>query len=444
MEERSRFKIFFKKHYKLIILFFIRLAEVFISSIIPSFLGVVLIFLNPNKNIWTIINFITLIGFAFINFRFLLKYIAGRDNKKEFYILNSIVYIIYVAVSILAFKFGGYVVYSMIFANLRGLEAFGMKTIHSILICDVITLLSIFILGKYAYSHIEFVKKLVKMNGADAVEIVYEEAVPMQHSEEINTLSVEEMEKEIEKDMEEAAELIRWQQENLSDGDYTKAFKGNNEDIQFVTPENPDDDVDETDYVEKNAEILNRNSAYDSDSLWEKDIYKGNEPITSYDDEYEPVPSPENTLSMRDRFKGMMRHHIRSVTRIGVVKIKNRLGEAAFVDDEYNNQNITEYAPENDEAYDDSLWESRMYQGKSKENVPQYSEDFDDSAEVRTETGLENYDGDNLWDMIAHGRILSDSDAIAEEDIAAESELENYNADSLWNDDIYQGRIKEE
>ncbi|MCH5212396.1 MAG: hypothetical protein J1G06_05235 [Oscillospiraceae bacterium] len=332
----------------------------------------------------------------------------------------------------------------MIFANLRGLEAFGMKTIHSILICDVITLLSIFILGKYAYSHIEFVKKLVKMNGADAVEIVYEEAVPMQHSEEINTLSVEEMEKEIEKDMEEAAELIRWQQENLSDGDYTKAFKGNNEDIQFVTPENPDDDVDETDYVEKNAEILNRNSAYDSDSLWEKDIYKGNEPITSYDDEYEPVPSPENTLSMRDRFKGMMRHHIRSVTRIGVVKIKNRLGEAAFVDDEYNNQNITEYAPENDEAYDDSLWESRMYQGKSKENVPQYSEDFDDSAEVRTETGLENYDGDNLWDMIAHGRILSDSDAIAEEDIAAESELENYNADSLWNDDIYQGRIKEE
>ena len=378
MEETTKFRKFWKNNYKLVFLFFIRLTEVFVSSIIPSFLGVVLIFLNPNKRIWTIINFVTLIAFGFINFRFLLKYIAGRNNKKEYYILNSIVYLIYVAASLVMYKSGGYLVYSMIFANMRGLEAFGMKTFHSILICDAITLISMFILGKYAYKHIKFVRKIMRMNGADAIEMVYEDSVPTQNSEEIKTLSVEEMEKEIERDMQEAVEVVRRKlEESQDDPEHTKAFKGNNEEIQFVTPENPDNDIDETDHVEENAETLNKNSAYDSDSLWEKSIYRDGEPITSYDDEYEPVPETEDITSAGDRIKvgmqqvgdtikGVMRHHIRSATRIAVVKRKNRLGDEGFDEAEYDER--TESRPVTDlEDYDsDSLWSNDLYQGKRK------------------------------------------------------------------------------
>ena len=396
MEERSKLSVFWKKHYKLVFLFFIRLAEVFMSSAIPSFRGVVLIFLNPNKNIWTIVNFITLILFALINFRFLLKYIAGRDNKWEFYILNGIVYIIYVAASILAFKFAGYLVYSMIFANLRGLEAFGMKTFQSILICDAITLVSMFILGRYAYSHTDFIKKLIRMNGADAIEMTYREYAPTQNSEEVRTLSVEEMEKEIEKDMKEAAEVVK--QQAAEEDERVNAVKGNNEAVRFVTPENPDDDIDETDFVEANTEIINKNVGYDSDSLWEKDIYKDGAPITDYEDEYESAPAPEDMPSIGDRIKGTMRHHIRSVTRTVVVRRKNRLVEVGFDESDYDERELARAAQTHNDSYDsESLWEAKMYQGQSEENVPEYGEDFDDIAETRKETGLEDYDGDNLW-----------------------------------------------
>lgn len=446
MKETSRFGAFWKKNYKLVFLFFIRLAEVFVSSIIPSFLGVVLIFINPNKNIWTIINFVTLIGFALINFRFLLKYVAGRRSKKEFYILNSIVYLIYFAVSILTYKFQlvGFIVYSMIFANLRGLEAFGLKTFHSILICDGITLVSLFILGRYAYSHMDLVWKLLKMNGADAVEIFYDEAVPTQNNEEIRTLSIEEMDREIEKEIKEDAEFIKQQQEKLWEGnEHKKAFKGNNEEVEFVIPENPDNDIDETDYVEENAEIINRNAAYDSDSLWENDIYNGKEPITHYDDEYESAQKPEDRSSVGDRLKGMLRHHIRSATRIAVVKRNNRRTEAGFAEDDYDEKDFNEAEWKPNEAYDyDSLWESKMYQGQSAEKISKPDEDFDDADEKPEKTGLEGYDYDNLWNPISRDRILKDSDVIEEENTATETGLEDYDSDSLWSTEVYQGRKK--
>ena len=66
--------------------------------------------------------------------------------------------------------------------------------------------------------------------------------------------------------------------------------------------------------------------------------------------------------------------------------------------------------------------------------------DFEDEVGTRTETGLENYDGDNLWDIVRSDRHLNLDDAIEEEDTATETGLEDYDVDSLWNTNIVQGR----
>ncbi len=438
-------KSFWTKHYKIIFLFFIRLAEVFASSAIPSFLGVVILFMNPHENAWALMNMLALVGFAIINFRFLIKYIAGRKNRKEYYILNGIVYTIYFATSIIAYYTTGYLVYSVLFANLRSLEIFGLKTIESILVCDGIVAAFVIVFGQYAYRHMEFINRLVKKNGADAVEMEdrRESLMPMQNSRTVETLTIEEMDKAVQAEMNEAREAMEREIEGMDDAEWeSNITKGSGEDVIFSTPEDPDNDIDDTDYVEDNRRKVNENAAYSSGSLWDTEMYDGRERVENPEEAYknegldpDAAELPNGFISYWYRFE----RHVRRFVRSFFIFAKYRQNEEAMREaDERNNR--TEGDGSN-EAYDfDTLWEQNMYQGGETEKVPERVMDFEDEVGTRTETGLENYDGDNLWDIVRSDRHLNLDDAIEEEDTATETGLEDYDVDSLWNTNIVQGR----
>lgn len=445
MDTESGFGAFWKKNGKLLMLFFIRLAEVFCSSFIPSFLGVTLIFINPNENIWALTNMLAMIGFAVINFHFLLKYVAGRDNKKEFYILNGAVYLIYMAASIAAYHLCGYLVYSVMFANLRALEMFGLKTLQSIIICDIITMLSMVVFGIYAYSHMQFIKLIMKKNGADTIELEEEEVIPTKNSQEVETLSTEEMTKALIEEMAEAIEVRRRSYEAMPETAVSDDIeKGDGTAVRFATPENPENDIDEGDYVEENADLVNKNKDYSGDSLWNKDIYKGNEPIESYDEEEVPVPEKP---SLSDNIKGFLGHHIRSITRIAVVRHRNRMDNMTF--DDQDATDILEDAAvrmNSNDGYDsDSLWNTAAYEGRSRISGAEADEDFDIDFEHDADNNFADYDGDNLWNNVHKGRILDTEEAILEMDAQpVVNPNMDYDSDSLWNTNIRQGRVNSE
>ena len=427
---------FWDKHKTIIMLFLIRVMEVFASSIVPSFISVLLVFVNVQQKTWDLVTILSFVGFSLINFHFLLKYIAGRNNKTEFFILNSIVYGIYCAASIAIFqlRISGFMIYSLMFANLRVFEIFGWKTIQSIYVSNIIIIVSMVLFGIYAYNHTQFIRKLMKINGVDDIEIEYEEYVPTQNDQEVEILTIDDVDRNMLDEVTEYEEAVKKSIESIDD---YESIKGQGETVFYVEPENPDNDIDEADYVAENAEQINKNAAYDSDSLWEDHIYEktaDGKPIRDYTEEEqeEAAKEPEiEKLGIAESVYLEFMSHLRSVTKKARVKINYYQNEntMAHEDEQQEQQN------EEEMKYDaDTLWEDDFYQGSSSDNIAEHTDEIDDDdIAQQDQQWLEDYDENSLWDI--------DGDYFEDDEDDQEVYMnDDYDPDSLWSKDFKQGR----
>lgn len=433
--EQSRFSIFWKEHYKQLLLLFIRLTEVFMSGILLSFLSVLLIFIKPNQRIWDIMSIISMIGFLIVNCRFLLKYIVSRGERKiEFFVINGLTFFIYAAVSILAYYYFGYLLYSLVFSELRVFEIFHLRTLRSIYASNALIIFVMLVFRFAAYRHLDFMTRVLVVDSApEATELekYYTESEAVQNNHSVNVMTVEEMNDNIISEIEEAHKKRLENLEEIPDELWRDFKRGDGSEIEYKVPENPEDDYDENDRVAANN--VNPHEAYEADSLWENEIYKGKEKVEQFDDEVIPPPPPVKRNRLRET-KEEIKWHLRSFNKLVSIKHNYQRNELMLRDIRANVRggvNVhNSYDPE-------TLWNSGFYQGDDKEAIPEKVLDFDDTPEkAESDPGLEDYESDRLWDIDAKD-VKDDDDEI---NVGVQmNPNEDYDADSLWNAGIRQG-----
>ncbi len=425
-----------------LILFLIRLAETLTVSLLPSVAGLVAVFINPKVRVMQTIEFISLLVFGVANCIFWTRYVLHRANMREFYILNSIVYLLYVIISVFAYLSSDVYLYSILFSNMRGLEIFGCRTFESLYKSHFFMLGLMILTGIIARIICIYRLKKSAGDGVEKAEIEEKKVVPEQDNKAVEFLTVDEVNLELEREMQEAAELIRAETENVSDKNWDSAMvQGNDGEIIETTPTDPENDIDSSDYVSEEyaREEMSVTLNYDVDSLWNADIYQGRETAVDYDEEeYTPemfVDDDENDgLWNADMYRG----------RDGTVDYDDEEYEPEmFVDDDesdglwnsdmYRGRDGTidyddeEYEPEmfagDDET--DGLWNSDMYRGRDESNGLEYEEEeqqyiewdeesdedeplfhieYDDEPEGYFATGMENYDTESLWSDFTQGQ----------------------------------------
>ena len=434
--EESKLGIWLEKALPEIFLFVIRIVETFAASIVPSILSVIVIFFSPSENAWSVLSIFTFIITIAVNWYFWLDFVAERESVKKFYIVNGIVYAIYAAASIAGYFFLGYLVYSMSFANLRMFEVFDervfkefhISTLQSIIITNILTVVIMIICERWSRFHIDKIKAFFAANGADKVEMTFEEEVlPTKSNEVVTPLSVEEMENQIKKDEEERLEVAKMVNEKEPEQLWNENIsKGRGETIERVDYTKEGTDLDETDF--NPTKEHNDNTDYDSDSLWNKEIYRGRtadgKPITDFGyEENEVLPQEDDEpIWNKDFYKGKDKEQT----------LSNLEKMYEHEEDEYKEavKNKVPYGAE-------SLWEKDFYKGRNKDHIPDKVLDFDDEIEKRPETETDRYDVDSLWDNIKKGK--ADPEVEPEQESPINPNID-YDADSLWDKNMYRGR----
>lgn len=427
--EESKLGIWLEKALPEIFLFIIRIVETFAASIVPSILSVIVIFFRPSENAWSVLSVFTFIVTIAVNWYFWLDFAAERESVKKFYIVNGIVYAIYAAASIVGYFFLGYLVYSMSFANLRIFEVFDMSTIHSVILTNILTVVIMVICERWSRFHMDKIKAFFASNGADKVEMASEgeEVLPTKSNEVVTPLSFEEMERQIKRDEEERLEMAKKVNEKVPEELWNENIsKGRGGVIERVDYTKEGTDLDEKDFDP--TKEYNENIDYDTDSLWNAEIYKGRtadgKPITDFEyEENEAPPQQENEpIWNKDFYKGKDREQ--------TINHLEKMYEQE--EDEYKAAAKSEipYGAE-------SLWESDFYKGRDKDHIPDKVLDFDDEVEKRPETETDRYDTDSLWDNITKGKADPEGELDQESPINPNMD---YDADSLWNKNMYRGR----
>lgn len=371
----------------------IRFVEICMASVIPSIIGLMLVFYNSYTRIMSIMSFLSFIAFAVCNWIFWMRYAKQRTKRTEFFVINGIAYILYAGISCLIYKFTGPLLYSVVFSNLRAFEAFGLPTSYSLILshCVVIALMIICQLYSKRY-YTQLLEKLAE-NGADEIEMdPWGKLVPMQKNKKVDMLSVEEIHKQMEEDSQEAAQIL--QEETAQTLWDENMVKGKGAKIEQVEIENIDADLSDGDFIAgvgTERDIDN----YDTDALWNKEIYQGRKVAENYDDEPEDMP---------DFFA------------------------------------VNHYEGEENEL----LWSKEMHQGNKK--VLEFVEDY---GEEDDKPNYSAYEGDGLWDNSMHqgrGKAVTRPDPVEEakrEFVEIPTENSGYSADKLWDDGLCQGNGKE-
>ena len=122
--------------FRYFMLFGIRLAEVLIASIIPSVIGLVTVIITPKEWVMKIMENLSLFVFIGLNAIFWVRYVKHRENRKEFYIMNGVVYLLYALISVLTYVQNDVYLYSILFSNLRGLELIWVSTKTSLIVSN--------------------------------------------------------------------------------------------------------------------------------------------------------------------------------------------------------------------------------------------------------------------------------------------------------------------
>lgn len=435
--EKSKLVIWLEKHLPTVFLVLIRIVEMFSSSIIPSIISVMVVFMRPSDGAWDV-----MIIFAFIlataaNWYFWMDYVAERESVKEFYVVNGSILGLYIAVSIVGYYIFGDLAYSLSYANLRILEPFSedIKTFVSVIITDVFMVAFMIVCERYSRRHIEKIKEIFKKNAADKVEMADESVnvVPTKENKEVELLTAEQMEEQVIRDESEYAEVLRKAAESAPEKMWNEDFtKGKGESFERVDFSMIDEDIDENDYI-KSVEEENKNKDYGSDSLWNKEIYRGrtegDKPITDFSYEENEIPpqaedtAEEESLWSEDMYRGA------------------DSSKKNFEDYESEEEEYRKAAMEKLPYETDSLWEKKFYKGRSESNIPERVLDLSDEVTMESEKHNESYSADNLWDNI--NRQSDQYDELNEENNTANPN-DDYDSDSLWSSNIYQGRKKSE
>lgn len=381
------------KRMQYVMLLCIRFVEICMASIIPSIIGIVLVFINPNNRIMSIMCFLSFMAFAVCNWMFWMRYAKQRTKRTEFFLINGIAYLIYVVISYFIYEFTGAFLYSVLFSNLRGFEALGLNTPYSWVASHVTVGILMIICQIYSKNY--YTKLLWKLseNGADAIEMdPWGDLVPMQKDRKIDILSTEEMYKYMEEERAESAKNLRQEieqaQESLWD---TSMTKGRGEKVETVEFKNIDADIDDADFIGDNGN-------YDVDVLWNREIYRGrttnDAPVENYDDEPEDMPDffavnhyegeEKETLWSSDMHQGKRD----SYETVDIIEEE---------EDIVTENNFADYDTE-------GLWNNDMYQGcgRTVTRPDIKKEDKRELKEIPTENS--KYSADNLWDNISQGR----------------------------------------
>ena len=389
-----------------LMLFLIRLAETLTVSLLPSVVGLIAVFITPKPRVMQTIELVSLLVFAVANCFFWTRYVFHRANLREFFVLNGIVYLLYVAISAFAYMSSDAYLYSILFSNMRGLEIFGYRTIESLYKAHFLVFGLMVATGIIARLVCFQRLKKAMADGVEKAEIEEKESVPEQDNKVVEFLTVDEVNLELDRELKEAAEMIRMETENVSDKNWDSAMvQGDNGEIIETTPVDPENDIDSRDYVSEEyaREEMSVTLNYDVDSLWNSDIYQGKEKTTDYDDEvYVPqmfVDENIDGLWNRDMYRGR--------------------GE----DIGFGEEPEPELFADDDES--DGLWNQDMYRGRDESNGIAYEEEeeryiewddgsdeeeplfrleYYDEPEEYFAAGMEDYDTESLWSDFTQGQ----------------------------------------
>lgn len=198
-------------------------------------------------------------------------------------------------------------------------------------------------------------------NGIEKPEMESIAVTPKQDNREVKFLSIDEVNDEIDREMKEAADMIRSEYENASDKNWSDDMvKGKNGVIIETVPEDSENDIDDADFVSEAyaREEMKVTENYSVESLWNDDIYRGENPKFDY-------------------------------------------GEEEYTKEEFL------------KADENSMWDEEMYKGNGE--TVQYNKDdesddmtffeiYNNELNQYTKNDLDDYDPDNLWDNIKKGR----------------------------------------
>ncbi len=415
----------------------IRFVEICMASIIPSIIGLMLVFMNPNNRIMSIMCFLSFLAFAICNWMFWMRYAKQRTKRREFFIINGIAYIFYAIISYLMYEFSGVFMYSILFSNLRAFESFGMLTPYSLVASHVVIVILMVVCQMYSRKYYTRLLEKLAENGADEIEMdPWGHLVPEQEGKRVAILSVEEMHRQMEAERQEAAEILQEEIENASESLWDEGMtKGRGESVTTVEFEDIDADLSEGDFVAgvgTERDIDN----YDTEELWEKHIYKGrtqnDAPVDNYDDEPDDMPD----FFAVNHYEGEENETLWSTDM--------RQGK----NDTYQAVDIIEEEDEEGKApeflyYDgEGLWNNSMYQGRGRAltRPDEVSESKREFKEIPTENS--KYDSDNLWDNISQGRGKVTEPQPKEEPVEVNlNTMSDYDSDNLWDKPV-QGKIK--
>lgn len=349
------------KKSKNLMLFLIRLAEVLTASIIPSTIGLLIVLITPKTRVMQVMECISFMAFFAVSCIFWIKYVKYRQNRVEFYVMHSAVYALYAGLSVIAYSLSDVYLYSIFFSDLRGFEIFGYRTIQSMAITHLIMVIGMIICETAAHLYYKDKAKKATENGIEKPEMKSIAVTPKQDNQEVKFLSIDEVNDEIDREMQEAADMIRSEYENASDKNWSDDMvQGENGAIIETVPVDPENDIDDADFVSEAyaREEMKVTENYSDESLWNDDIYKGENQIYDY-------------------------------------------GEEEYATEEFS------------KADENAMWDEEMYKGNGETvefNEDDESDDmtffeiYNNELNQYTENDLDSYDPDNLWGEIKQGR----------------------------------------
>ena len=420
------------KVYKYLMLFFIRLAEVLVASIAPSIIGLMILIINPERQMMQFMQIIAFIVFAVMNWMFWIKYKKNRVGRLEFYLMNGITYALYIVISFFALSASDAYMYTVMFSCMRAFEAFSEAiTTRASLIYGHSVILILMVICENI-SHIKYEKATMDLadNTVETDNAEAEDVVAYKANKEVTFLSVDEVNMELEREIEEASTLIN-ETESEDESLFDSSVATDN------IPYDPDNDIDDDDYTyeayarREMAGIEN----YSSESLWNEDIYRDREKIEDYDGE-DDMPEYEE-----DDDEGLWD-----------VSMHRGRGESI---DSQSDEDIEHLYEDVD---DGQLWNSQMYKGKGEAVVAgEDIEDFDigddeyydynylvDDEQDREEDFIyhEEYDLEEEtygMDYYEHeesedAQFLDEYDEEGDDYEYINVDLEDYDSDSLWGD----------
>ena len=420
------------KVYKYLMLFFIRLAEVLVASIAPTIIGLMILIINHERQMMQFMQIIAFIVFAVMNWMFWIKYKKNRVGRLEVYLMNGITYALYIVISFFALSASDAYMYTVMFSCMRAFEAFSEAiTTRASLIYGHSVILILMVICENI-SHIKYKKATMDLadNTVETDNAEAEDVVAYKANKEVTFLSVDEVNMELEREIEEASTIIN-ETESEDETMFDSSVATDN------IPYDPDNDIDDDDYTSE--AYARREMAgienYSSESLWNEDIYRDREKIEDYDGE-DDMPEYEE-----DDDEGLWD-----------VSMHRGRGESI---DSQSDEDI-EYLYE--DVDDGQLWNSQMYKGKGEVVVAgEDIEDFDigddeyydynylvDDEQDREEDFIyhEEYDLEEEtygMDYYEHeesedAQFLDEYDEEGDDYEYINVDLEDYDSDSLWGD----------